>query len=350
MALAKRLALQQGAGDECADDSCLVSYGRSLGTRFMVAGVLSKVGNTYSVSVRMLDTEGDQAGVVSRASERCKCSQDDLFGTVESVAAKLLGKTPQVAAVAVPTPLPASAAPVRTTVQAGISTDSTSATGMEFVSVPSGCFQMGDNFGDGKSDENPVHEVCVDNFQIGKYEVTQGQWQKIMGANPSASKKGDDYPVENVSWNEVQEFIAKLNRLTSQNYWLPTEAEWEYAARSGGERERYSGSDSIDAVAWYGSNSGNATHPVGTKAANGFGLYDMSGNVWEWCQDWYGGSYYGSSPRNSPTGPTSGSLRVFRGGGWSYSPVNLRVAGRFRASPGYRGGSLGFRLVLHQVR
>ncbi|MDP2279759.1 MAG: SUMF1/EgtB/PvdO family nonheme iron enzyme, partial [Nitrospirota bacterium] len=187
------------------------------------------------------------------------------------------------------------------------------ATGMEIVFVKGGCFQMGDTFGDGESDEKPVHEVCVDDYYIGKYEVTQGQWKAIMGNNPSHFKDcGDNCPVEQVSWNDVQEFIQKLNEKNNPpsppftkggkgGFRLPTEAEWEYAARSGGKSERYSGGNDIDSVAWYNKNSGGKTHPVGTKQPNGLGIYDMSGNVWEWVNDWYDEFYYKNSPKNNPT-------------------------------------------------
>ena len=223
-------------------------------------------------------------------------------------------------------------------------------TGMEFVAVKGGCFQMGDTFGDGGSDEKPVHEVCVSDFIIGKYEVTQGQWMKIMGSNPSSfSACGDDCPVENVSWNQAQEYIQKLNErrggTANRLYRLPTEAEWEYAARSGGRQEKYSGGNNIDAVAWYGSNSGSKTHPVGRKQANGLGLYDVSGNVWEWVNDWYDSGYYGKSLRDNPQGPTTGSNRVLRGGGWDYDPVNVRASRRGSSGPGLRDNNLGFRLV-----
>lgn len=138
-----------------------------------------------------------------------------------------------------------------------------------------------------------------------------------MGSNPSHfSSCGDKCPVESVSWNDAQDFISRLNSRTGKRYRMPTEAEWEYAARSGGKREKYAGGNDVDAVAWYGSNSGSRTHPVGQKQPNGLGLYDMSGNVWEWCQDWYGGSYYNQSSRDNPGGPSSGSSRVIRGGGW----------------------------------
>jgi formylglycine-generating enzyme required for sulfatase activity len=224
-------------------------------------------------------------------------------------------------------------------------------TGMEFVAVKGGCFQMGDTIGDGQSVEKPVHEVCVSDFSIGKYEVTQGQWQKIMGSNPSSFYScGDDCPVEKVSWDDVQEFIRKLNDrrggTANRLYRLPTEAEWEYAARCGGKMEKYSGGNDSGAVAWYSSNSDKKTHPVGRKQANGLGLYDMSGNVWEWVNDWYDSGYYGKSPRDNPQGPTTGSYRVNRGGSWNTFPVYVRASSRnYGLVPGYRINNLGFRLV-----
>lgn len=228
-------------------------------------------------------------------------------------------------------------------------TDST--TGMEFVKVPTGCFQMGDTFGDGDSDEKPVHEVCVDGFYMGKYEVTQVQWRGIMGSNPSHfSSCGNNCPVENVSWNDVQSFITKLNSRSGKWYKLPTEAEWEYAARNGGKSEKYSGSNTVGAVAWYSSNSGSKTHAVGQKQPNGFGLYDMSGNVWEWVQDKYDSKYYSRLLRNNPQGASSGSLRVLRGGSWSNIVWDVRLAYRNRGWSGDRSDTLGFRLALPTVQ
>ena len=221
-------------------------------------------------------------------------------------------------------------------------------TGIELVFVKGGCFDMGDTFGDGTSDEKPVHEVCVSDFYMGKYEVTQGQWKAIMGDNPSWFKGcGDNCPVERVSWNDVQEFIERLNSKTGKKYRLPTEAEWEYAARSGGKREKYAGTnDNPDNYAWYTSNSGGRTHPVGQKRPNGLGLCDMSGNVLEWCQDWYGHGYYSSSGRDNPGGPSSGSHRVYRGGCWGSNAAITRAANRNGGSPGNRSNILGFRLAL----
>ena len=221
-----------------------------------------------------------------------------------------------------------------------------SATGIQMIFVKGGCYQMGDTFGDGDKDEKPVHNVCVSNFYIGKYEVTQGQWKKVMGSNPSSfSSCGDSCPVENVSWNDVQEFIGKLNRQSGKNYRLPAEAEWEYAARSGGKSQKYSGGNEVDDVAWYSSNSGSKTHPVGQKQPNSLGIYDMTGNVWEWCNDWYGEKYYGESPRDNPQGPSSGSGRVIRGGSWFDNAAYARASYRIRNNLVYRDYDLGFRLV-----
>ncbi len=219
-------------------------------------------------------------------------------------------------------------------------------TGMEFVLVSGGCYQMGDTFGDGYDNEKPVHEVCVDDFYMGKYEVTQREYEMVTGNNPSYFQKGPRYPVEQVSWQDAQGFINKLNSRSGKGYRLPTEAEWEYAARSGGKKEKYAGGNDVDAVAWYTGNSGGGTRPVGGKSPNGLGLHDMSGNVWEWCQDWYGSDYYSKSPNINPTGPSSGSFRVVRGGSWNYSPGNVRAADRSRREPGVRNFNLGFRLVL----
>jgi len=214
-------------------------------------------------------------------------------------------------------------------------------TGMEFVRVPSGCFQMGSN--DGDTDERPVHEVCVDGFWLGRYEVTQGEWQKIMRTNPSYFNAGR-MPVTQVSWNDVQEFIRNLNTKGIGRFRLPTEAEWEYAARSGGENETYAGGNNINRVAWYFGNSGGRTHPVGTKAPNGLGLYDMSGNVWEWCQDVYDSFSYSKHSLNNPI-ISDGSNHVLRGGSWSDPHEGVRSFIRNNYPSTYRVDVLGFRLL-----
>jgi formylglycine-generating enzyme required for sulfatase activity len=228
---------------------------------------------------------------------------------------------------------------------AGGQQQSTNAIGMEFLTIPAGRFMMGCYQGDGQcyADEIPRHEVQITrSFQLGKYEVTQGQWVKVMGSNPSKFKGEDGLPVEEVSWNHVQGFIAKLNALNDgYRYRLPTEAEWEYAAR-GGTTGVYYGI--LDEVGWYDKNSGSKTHPAGQKQPNGFGLYDMLGNVWEWCSDWDGGSYYGSSPATDPKGPDSGQAKVLRGGSWDDLASNARASSRVKVVPFVRGNAIGFRV------
>ena len=212
---------------------------------------------------------------------------------------------------------------------------------IEMVEVECGTYNIGTY-----DWEKPIHSVTVSSFSIGKYEVTQKLWKAVMGTNPSYFK-GDNLPVENVSWYQVQEFIRKLNAKTGKHYRLPTEAEWEFAAR-GGNRSRgyiYSGSNDIGTVAWYDGNSGDKTHPVGTKAPNELGIYDMSGNVLEWCQDWYASNYYSKSPSTNPKGPTTGSNRVVRGGGWYGNAGRCRVSCRLNFTPGAYYGGLGFRLA-----
>jgi len=218
---------------------------------------------------------------------------------------------------------------------------------IEMVYVQGGTFTMGctsEQGSDCDADESPTHQVMVSTFYMSKYEITQKQWVEIMGSNPSYFK-GDNLPVEQVSWEDVQDFIRKLNLKTGKQYRLPTEAEWEYAARGGTKSKgyKYSGSNTLSNVAWYDDNSGRETHPVGSKFPNELGLYDMSGNVWEWCGDWYGN--YGSSAQTNPAGPSSGSYRVFRGGSWDFSAGGCRVTFRFSYYPGYRMSSIGFRLV-----
>ena len=221
---------------------------------------------------------------------------------------------------------------------------------IEMVKVEAGTFMMGatSEMKDPYNCEKPVHQVTLTNdYYMGKYEVTQALWQAVMGSNPSYFK-GDNLPVEKVSWNDCQEFISKLNSLTGRKFRLATEAEWEYAAR-GGKKSRgyqYSGSRKISDVVWYDGNSANETHPVGTKQANELGIYDMTGNVWEWCQDRYGS--YSSSSQTNPTGADSGSCRVKRGGGYAESACECRSSYRFGFAPDIRGGNLGLRLALSE--
>ena len=224
------------------------------------------------------------------------------------------------------------------------------------VAVEGGTFTMGatsEQGSDAWDSEKPAHSVTLSNYYIGQTEVTQALWKAVMGNNPSYYK-GDDLPVENVSWNDCQEFIRELNQLTGKRFRLPTEAEWEYAARGGNKSQGYKYAGSNDyfevAVTWedWGNNAADWYHPVGTKIANELGLYDMSGNVEEWCQDWHGS--YSSGSQTNPTGPTSGSSRVTRGGTWGgdYPSEICRVSCRSYDDPSYRRSALGFRLALSE--
>jgi formylglycine-generating enzyme required for sulfatase activity len=225
-------------------------------------------------------------------------------------------------------------------------------TGMEFIRVKSGCFNMGCNvnFDNCDKDELPMHRVCITkSFYIGKTEVTQSQWVAVMGSNPS-NFKGRDNPVDNVSWDDAQNFCSSLNKKAAGNrYRLPTEAEWEYACRSGGKDQKYCGGNNYKSLGWFG-DAGKKTHPVGKKKPNGLGLYDMSGNVEEWVQDVFEYGSYGSSPVQNPKGPpsTPDSSRVKRGGSWDFSGIGGAVRSTYRgfnnANNSY--GGTGVRLVV----
>ena len=220
------------------------------------------------------------------------------------------------------------------------------------VAVAGGTFRMGSNDSEADVDEKPVHSVTLSGYYIGETEVTQALWQAVMGRNPSHFK-GSSIPVEQVSYDDCKDFINKLNTLLAgqlpdgRKFRLPTEAEWEFAARGGNKGKnnnyKYSGSNSIDAVAWY--YGYNGTSPVKGKQPNELGLYDMSGNVWEWCYDWYGRDYYSSSPQTNPQGPSSGEFRVIRGGGWDMNAQCCRVAFRYYANPVNRDNDYGLRLA-----
>ncbi len=265
-------------------------------------------------------------------------------------------------------------------------------TGMEFIWVPGGCFQMGTpeggtfsnaagiksrllddtvfvsilkavaaifpvgcvstnrtsvpkDFNKYTENERPAHKVCLDGFWAGKYEVTQGQWIKIMGSNPSYFKSGDNYPVEQISWNDIIEFLKKINDISGMTFSLPTEAQWEYAARSGGKNETFSGSNNVDRVAWYYSNSGGKTHQVGTKAANGLGIFDMSGNLREWCGDQYHCDAYSKHSINNPIYEFEQESRVIRGGSWYLNPCDVRCASRGWDWAPHPNTDVGFRIV-----
>lgn len=221
----------------------------------------------------------------------------------------------------------------------------------KMIKVVGGSFSMGataEQTGYDK-DEIPVHQVTLSDYYIAETEVTQELWYAVMGNNPSNFTRSSRNPVENVSWHDCQTFIQKLNQLTGLRFRLPTEAEWEYAARGGNQSKgyKYSGSNRIDDVAWYTGNSGSATHEVAKCYSNELGIYDMSGNVWEWCSDWYGSYSIGTA--FDPEGASSGSFRVRRGGSWDSFASNCRVAYRGNNTPGNRHGDYGFRLACSRL-
>ncbi len=231
---------------------------------------------------------------------------------------------------------------------------------MKMIYVEGGTFMMGASSGDSYAWywETPAHQVTLDSYYIAEFEVTQSQWKKIMGttvyqqrdkedSSNSIRGVGDNYPMYYVSYEEAIRFCQELSLLTGRTYLLPTEAQWEFAARGGNKGKnsdnKYSGSYSIDAVAWYDNNSNSSTHPVGQKRANQLGIYDMSGNVWEWCSDWFGS--YSSGSQTNPTGPSSGQYRVLRGGGLSSDAGFSRISHRRTKYPSNRDSDSGFRVV-----
>ena len=236
------------------------------------------------------------------------------------------------------------------------STSYTNSLGMTFILLPAGTFTMGSPSDEpgSYSDEQPQHQVTLTQpFYMQQTEVTQAQWEAVMGSNPSYFSGCPTCPVEQVSWDDAQTFINYMNTRGEGTYGLPTEAQWEYAARAGSTTAFYNGGitetgngydPNLDAIGWYTYNSGSKTHPVAQKTPNAWGLYDMSGNVFEWCQDWFSSSYYESSPSTDPVGPSSGSYRVQRGGTWSIYALSCRSAYRNNSSPDGRASSFGFRL------
>lgn len=216
----------------------------------------------------------------------------------------------------------------------------------QLVLVKGGSFRMGDLLGDGNKEEKPVHPVTVSDFYIGKFEVTQSQWESIMGSNPSHFKDCPNCPVERVSWLDVNDFLEKLNDVTDKKYRLPTEAEWEYAAKGGNKSKgyRYSGKNNVNFVAWYSGNSGNKTNLVGQKEPNELGIYDMSGNVWEWVSDWFG--YFTDMPEDNPVGPENGEFKIVKGGSWFGYIGGNRVSCRGSDEPVNKRSYIGFRVVI----
>lgn len=251
-----------------------------------------------------------------------------------------------------------------TVVNGRVTTFDISGVQFNMVGVEGGTFSMGgtaEQGDDASSSEFPVHQVTLSDFSIGQTPVTQRLWRAVMGKNPSYFSGDLSRPVEKVSWDDCQEFITKLNEMTGKKFRLPTEAEWEFAARGGtlSKGYKYSGSDVLEEVGWCSSNASKTTHPVGLKKANELGLYDMSGNVREWCYDWYGAYSYSSTPQVNPTGPETGNVkyddRVLRGGSWNYQATYCRVSARqgarqnraaYEDAPAYPYNFIGLRLAM----
>ncbi len=220
--------------------------------------------------------------------------------------------------------------------------------GIDLVPVPGGSFRMGDGFGDGFQNELPVHEVAVDDFHLGRFLVTQVQWEAAMGANPSTFALGPDHPVETVSWFDVQDFLAALNAKAEGTFRLPTEAEWEYAARSGGKDEYLAGladPDLAPEYAWYDDTAGKQTQPVGKLKPNGLGLHDMSGNVYEFVADVFAHDAYAHHAPRNPVHRGIGEDRTIRGGSWRSYKVLCRCSDRSNHGPTYKDSYVGVRVA-----
>lgn len=334
-----------------------VEAGQFLGVGKIVIGSIGIVGRTYMISLSLVNIE---SGETERVEEdTCKCELDELIESTKRTANKLMAggpaplfeptpePEPQPKPKAKPVPLPP---PVEEPVQIAPPTGVTykdPVTGIEFVLIKGGCFQMGEP--KAERDEKPLHEVCVDDFYIGRYEVTQAQWKALKGKNPSKYRKDEMHPVEDVSWKDIQDFIKDLNQKAGRYYRLPTEAEWEYAASGGGRKEKWAGTGNekeLGEYAWNDDNSKGNHYPIGQKRPNHLGLYDMTGNVAEWVMDRYDSSYYKQSPRSNPSGPERGSDRVYRGGSYKDDAKDCRTTKREKKSEGRADSTIGFRLAL----
>lgn len=357
MTLNKLAEEQNFARNGMMDETQAVQIGKIAGASKVLFSVLASSGTRNMLTTKLIDV---LTGTVEKQQYKLIDQSMDIVLEVENLTKALIGGK-----------MPTRTTTTTTYSQTGYASQPTPAVNQDFTEtawginmkmiwVEGGDFLMGctsEQGGDCHSDEQNVRRVTVDGFYIGMLEVTQSQWEKVVGtsisqqrnkADPDFSLKGvgPDYPMYYVSWDEAIEFCRLLSNKTGRTYTLPTEAQWEYAARGGNKNEgaKYAGSNMIDAVAWYTDNSGSSTHIVGSKRANALGIYDMSGNVWEWCKDWYANSYV-SYDTNNPVGPSSGSDRVDRGGGWDSNASSCRVADRDGSPPGDRYNDLGFRVV-----
>jgi formylglycine-generating enzyme required for sulfatase activity len=362
------------------DDNSAQRLGKMLGAQTIISGGITKIGDIYRLRVRALSVESAQIeGQFNRNISSGSTIEMLVKSSPNSRSIQTASSEQIRLAVPVTTSHGPTASPSVTTVRNSSETEyQDDKVGIEMVFVKGGIYTMGcsnEQEDDCWSEATPAHKVTVSDFYIGKYEITQKQWVQVMNgsnwakarinknqigfgssqvnSNPSHFK-GDDLPVTNVSWNDIQEFLSELYRITGRRYRLPTEAEWEYAARGGSNSRnfKYSGSNHINDVAWYINNSFNKMYSVGTKSPNELGIYDMSGNAWEWVGDKFGS--YSASTQTNPTGPSSGSTYVVRGGSWRNEARNCTVSFRASRAPGpsnapppdFRDNHVGFRLVL----
>ncbi len=327
------------------NDEEIKEMGKLAGVQYIIVPEAMVDGNDFYILVKMLDVERGKFGGVHQAL--CTPTGSDIYSACEKLGAELFGGA----------------------IDTGNSGTSRSSSGrsnaanqkapsisinvgnvsFEMIRVEAGSFIMGyttEQEGDGTSDEKPAHRVTItQDYYIGKFEVTQALYQAVMGNNPSKNK-ARNHPVENVRWTDAQEFCSELSRMTGRRFRLPTEAEWEYAARGGNKSmgTKYSGSSSVALVAWYDDNSGSHTHPVGQLRPNELGIYDMSGNVCEWVSDC--GGKYSNASQTDPIGPGQGMIRVIRGGAWFFGAKRCRVSSRSTGLPSIHHDDLGFRVVL----
>jgi formylglycine-generating enzyme required for sulfatase activity len=328
----------------CTDIQCAVEFGKMLSVQRIVISSVGQVEDTYTVTVRLVDVASSK--VIRSVSRKHEGKLSGVIDLLPLMGYELLTGVKPVYPVAqqrrnaAPT---ASPQPVET--QPSRQSDSfLNSIGIKMVPIPGGTFEMGTNVGPG--DDKPVHSVTLSAFEMSATEITQGQYKAVMGTNPSMFTGDDNLPVENVSWNDAVAFCRALSQKTGGEFRLPTEAEWEYACRAGTTTVYNLGDAESDLAraGWYNSNSNSTTHPVGQKTPNSWGLYDMHGNVWEWCNDWY--ATYSSDSVTNPTGPSTGSSHLRRGGCWHNYAWFCRSANRGGGAPA-EGGSdyTGFRVV-----
>ena len=353
----------------CTDISCAVEFGKILNVERIIIGSMSLVGSTYLVIARIVDVES--SSTIASVDRKQRGVIDNVIDLMPVVAHEILTgerlPTPTFAIPLITAPVTTTPAPVEPQRVEQVREQNLSVSGtleeevidIKMISIPAGIFQMGSI--DGGDDEKPVHVVTLDAFEINATEITQGKYKEIMGENPSYFSGSDNLPIENVSWYDAVKFCnrqsekAGLERCYDESTWicdfskngfrLPTEAEWEYACRAGTKTEYYSGDSKseLSRTGWYSGNSGSNTHSVGQKESNAWGLYDMHGNVFEWCNDWFGN--YSSASVTNPTGIQSGSFRVLRGGWWYDSARCCRSADRYYSKPDGSYYGTGFRIV-----